>query len=137
MLELLANWGEFLGGVAVVISLVYVGLQVRASVKQSQLDSYSKFAELFTQWTSSIYGDADTANIFVSGMSDYNSLSEREKVRFHLMMGMYFGIADTVMAHEERGIYQFAFRKYKPPNRWISNLLGLASTGTESRCAEI
>ena len=29
------------------------------------------------------------------------------------------------------------FRKYKPPNRWISNLLVLASTGTESRCVAI
>jgi glutathione S-transferase len=36
------------------------------------------------------------------------------------------------------GLYgNLAFRKYKPPNRWISNLLVLASTGTESRCVAI
>jgi len=107
MLELLANWGEFLGGIAVVISLIYVGLQVRASVKQSQLDSYTKFAELFTNWTSSIYSNTDSMHIFASGLADYDSLNEEDKIRFNLMMGMYFGIVDTVMAHENKGIYQY------------------------------
>ena len=107
MLELLASWGEFLGGVAVVISLIYVGLQVRASVKQSQLDSYTKFAELFTNWTSSIYASADTTQAFASGVGAYNSLNEEDKVRFNLMMAMYYGIVDTVMAHEAKGIYQY------------------------------
>lgn len=38
MSESLANWGEFVGGIAVVISLIYVGLQIRASVAQARLE---------------------------------------------------------------------------------------------------
>lgn len=39
MLETLANWGEFLGGIAVVVSLLYVGFQIRLNTAERRLDS--------------------------------------------------------------------------------------------------
>jgi len=114
VLEVLANWGEFVGGVAVVASLVYVGMQVRDSVKQSRLDSYAKTAELFANFTSSIYANPDTARVYRSGLQSFDTLDEEDKIRFHLMMSMYFGIVDTVMAYEKEGIYLFpeSFRRH-------------------------
>ena len=107
MLNLLANWGEFLGGLAVVVSLVYVGSQVRASVKQSRIDSYTKIAELMTQWTASIHSSTDASRLFAAGTQDFESLSDEDQLRFHLMMAMYFGIVDTVMVQEKEGVYLY------------------------------
>ena len=38
MLETLAAWGEFIGGGAAVGALVYVGLQIRSSVRQASVE---------------------------------------------------------------------------------------------------
>lgn len=107
MLDMLASWGEFIGGIAVVVSLLYVGSQVRASVKQARIDSYTKIAELMTQWTGSIYSSTDASHVFASGMADFESLSDENKLRFHSMMAMYFGIVDTVMVQEKEGVYLY------------------------------
>ncbi len=55
----LAAWGEFLGGIggliaaaAVVRSLTFVGIQLRASVRQSSVDSYTQITQLWTNYRS-------------------------------------------------------------------------------------
>ena len=107
MIEVLGNWGEFIGGIAVVASLVYVGLQVRASVRQGRVDSYTKMAELWSQWTLAIASDKETGRIYLQGTQDFQSLDEIEQVRFNMLLAMYFGIVDTVMAHEKERFYEY------------------------------
>ncbi len=104
-MEHLANIGEFVGGIAVIISLLFVGFQLRASVRQSRIDAYSKIAELFTQLTTSVFQNESTSKLFWHGAADYESLSPDERNRFHLMMAMYTGIVDTVMMQEIEGVY--------------------------------
>ena len=46
MIENLANWGEFIGAIAVVLSLVYIAVQPRSSVKLARVDSQTRITEL-------------------------------------------------------------------------------------------
>ena len=85
MIDVLASWGEFIGGFAVVVSLIYVGTQVRSQVRQSRMDSFTKVAELFTHWTSSIYTSDDAARVWIAGLRDFDSLTAEDKSRFGLM----------------------------------------------------
>ncbi len=62
----LAAWGEFLGGiggliaaVGVVGSLMFVGIQLRSSVRQSSVDSYTQITELWTNFTNATAANAD------------------------------------------------------------------------------
>lgn len=105
MTQNLANWGEFIGGIAVVISLIYVGLQLRATVAQARLDSYTKSTELWAHFTSAVAADGETWRVFHQGTHDYDSLDQEEKSRFGFIISMYFGIMDTIMTHEKAGIY--------------------------------
>ena len=105
MAETLANWGDFIGGIAVVISLIYVGMQIRASVAQARLDSFTKSTELWSQFTSAVAGDGETWRIFHQGTRDYDKLNPEEKSRFGFVISMYFGIIDTIMMHQAAGIY--------------------------------
>lgn len=105
MAENLANWGEFVSAIAVVISLIYVGLQLKASVAQAKLDSYTKSTELWSQFTSAVAGDGETWRVFHQGCHDYDSLDQAEKSRFSFIVSMYFGIIDTIMTHEKAGVY--------------------------------
>ena len=104
MVETLANWGEFLGGIAVVISLIYLAVQVRSSVKQARIDSYTKATELWTQWTMMVVSNDEAARIFYAGSQDYSGLSGEEQARFNQIISMYFGILDTIMLHEREDV---------------------------------
>lgn len=112
-LEALAAWGEFLGGIgglvaaiAVIASLVFVGVQIRASVRQSRVDSYSTVTALWTNFTSVTAANEESWRVFYTGIRDYDALSEIEQSRFDFLIGMYFGIYDTVMVHESLGVWQ-------------------------------
>ena len=114
-LESLAAWGEFVGGVggllaaiAVIASLVFVGVQIRASVRQSRVDSYSTITELWTNFTNATVATEDAWRVFYTGIRDYESLTEMEQARFDFLISMYFGIHDTVMVHESLGVWQNA-----------------------------
>lgn len=109
----LAAWGEFIGGIggliaafAIIASLVFVGMQIRASVRQARVDSYSTVTSLWTNFTNAIAATDETWRIFYSGIRNYDALSEMEKSRFGFLIGMYFGIHDTVMVHESLGVWQ-------------------------------
>ena len=42
MIQTLINWAEIIGGLAIVISLIFVAIQIRSSVIQSRADSYTQ-----------------------------------------------------------------------------------------------
>ena len=112
-LQSLAALGEFVGGVggliaaiAVVGSLVFVGIQIKASVRQARVDSYSTVTSLWTGFTNAVASNEDTWNVFHAGIRDYDNLSDSQKARFNFLIGMYFGIQDTIMVHEDLGVWQ-------------------------------
>ena len=112
-LESLAALGEFVGGIggliaafAVVASLVFVGIQIKASVRQASVDSYSTITSLWTNFTNAVAANEDTWRVFHSGIRDYDALKDADKARFNFLIGMYFGIQDTVMVHEALGVWK-------------------------------
>ncbi len=112
-LQTLAALGEFVGGIggiiaaiAVVASLVFVGVQIRASVTQASVDSYSTITSLWTNFTNAVAANDEAWRVFHSGIRDYDSLPDSDKARFNFLIGMYFGIQDTVMVHEDLGVWK-------------------------------
>ena len=110
-LQALAAVGEFVGGIggliaaiAVVASLVFVGIQIKASVKQASVDSYSTITTLWTNFTNAVAANDESWAVFYGGMRDYDSLTDKDKARFNFLIGMYFGIQDTVMVHKDLGV---------------------------------
>ena len=112
-LESLAAWGEFVGGIggmiaaiAVVASLIFVGIQIKASVRQASVDSYSTITSLWTAFTNTVAASEETWQVFHRGIHDYEALTPAQQARFNFLLGMYFGIQDTVMVHEDLGVWK-------------------------------
>ena len=112
-LQNLAAIGEFVGGIggliaaiAVVASLVFVGMQIKSSVRQARVDSYSTVTALWTNFTNATASSDESWRVFYEGIRDYDSLSAMDKSRFNFLIGMYFGIQDTVMVHEALGVWK-------------------------------
>jgi hypothetical protein len=102
----LAAWGEFLGGIAVVVSLVYLASQIRQNSKLLRVSTASATSATNADFSSLVVQDSEVARIFREGMTDRSSLSEDDMQRFDalLMMGLtansqeYQFFVDGVMA---------------------------------------
>jgi hypothetical protein len=81
----LAAWGEFIGGIAVVVSLIYLASQIRQNSKLLRASTASATAQ--TQTTAAVLQaqDPDVARIFWDGIQDRASLSESDRRRFDML----------------------------------------------------
>ena len=110
MLEDLGNLGDFIGGVAVVFTLIYLAFQIRqntssveAAAIQSASQSFADIVELFAR-------DPAAMKLYLVGSRDYESLSAEEQQRFAAIMGS--------MLHRFEGPVILSDRGILPPRSW-------------------
>jgi hypothetical protein len=87
----LAAWGEFLGGIAVVVSLIYLAGQIRQNSKLLRASTASATGATVADFSSLIVQDSEVARIFREGMADRSSLTEDDMQRFDSLLSMMFG----------------------------------------------
>ncbi len=73
---------EVLAALAVIISLVFVGLEVRNNTTAVQSSAAQSVHENLSTWYTSIQGDASLMEITTRGMQDYGSINPTEKGQF-------------------------------------------------------
>ena len=78
----LANLGQIIGAIAVVISLFYVAYQIRQNTNAVRSATAQTVHEHFAKWYHLLAADGDLSQIVANGLRDYSSLSEQEKNRF-------------------------------------------------------
>ena len=78
----LANIGQVIGAIAVVISLIYVALEIRQNSNAVRSAAAQSVHEHFANWSHLIAADAELSRIAANGLRDYQSLSENERTRF-------------------------------------------------------
>ena len=78
----LANLGQIIGALAVVISLFYVAHQIRQNTNAVRSATAQAVHEHFASWYHLLAADAELSQVVVNGLRDYASLSERDKARF-------------------------------------------------------
>ena len=86
--------GEMIGGIAVVISLIYVGLQIRQNSNSVRAASQIALRQLGTEITSQIAAP-DMARIYVQWLKDLSPLPAEDRVRFHSLMLSLFGVYEA------------------------------------------
>ena len=72
----LANIGQIVGALAVVVSLIYVALQIRQNTNAIRSAAAQTVHEHFASWYRLVSADPDLSQIVVNGLRDYSSLSE-------------------------------------------------------------
>ena len=103
----LAAWGEFLGGIAVVVSLVYLASQIRQNSRLLEAAGADAMMQVTSQSSLLITQDGEVSRIFWDGIEDRDGLSEADRRRFDPLISMQFlgysqhhgyslrGLADT------------------------------------------
>ena len=86
-LEKWALFAEIAGAVAVVVSVLYVGIEVRQNSATLRSASVQAVSDSLTDFTASVARDADTAYIWNTGLQQgLDSLNADERGRFNLLM---------------------------------------------------
>ncbi len=90
-LESLANLGEIIGAIAVVVSLIYLAAQVRQNTQAQRTENFSRALDRVAAMQSALSQDSETSVIFSKGVADPSKLTPRERLQFTWAMYELFG----------------------------------------------
>lgn len=96
--------GEMVGGVAVLVTLVYLSTQVRQGNEQAKREAVASAAFDFPRQLCSFGMEDGNAAAIRDGLRDYDALSPLEAMRFNsLMVGLYVAFVG-VSDHHKAGL---------------------------------
>ena len=92
------NWnavgaiGEILGATGVIVSLLYLAIQVRADARARQAAVTHQMSEAFSSFMGDLANTPDLAGLWYRGIHDFDSLKGEERPRFSSLVGRLFRI---------------------------------------------
>jgi hypothetical protein len=86
----IAAWGELIGGIAVVVSLVYLASQVRQNSKLLEASTTAATNQLRLEVASSTSKDPELVQIWYEGLADPDSLSQVQWRQFGMLLTVQF-----------------------------------------------
>jgi len=102
-LQDLGNLGEFVGALAVVISLLYLAFQIRQNTRALHSSSYSQTVEQGWLVNLAIAQDADLARIFAD-LSEGHPLDPPDELRLNAALDDAFFSMENLFRQYERGL---------------------------------
>ena len=100
-LQSLANIAELIGGAVVILSLVYLAIQVRQGTEAQRTENYARALERLATFQATLSQDSEVSRIFSRGLADTSKLTRQEKIRF------------TWSLYEAFGAFEFMFHAAK------------------------
>ena len=94
---------EAIGLIAVIASLIFVGLQIRQNSEEIRSSSYHGATELFNTWNLTLTDNPELARIWLKGQESFEELSTEETVTFEFLLRAVFRIWDTVYYQSRHG----------------------------------
>jgi len=97
----LANLGDAIGGVGVVISLLYLAVQIRQNTRAVRSASYHQAAEQTWNYCLAVAQDASLAELIAKG-AEGQSLTGADHIRLNVAnQALIYGFENMLRLHEE------------------------------------
>jgi hypothetical protein len=102
---LAVNWeaisaiGQIVGALAVVISLIYVAREIRSNARAARFASMDNI----NRWLREVAEHPDLAELYYRGIHDFESLQNRDLVRFSMLMDQLFYIYQEMYYQQLEG----------------------------------
>ena len=98
----LASVAEIIGAFAVIVSLLYVGLQVNDSASAVRAASANDANVALQNWYMQIGTDQQTSEIFYDALTSEEALPNQEEFQFLMMLhGAFLGFQNAYLLAEE------------------------------------
>lgn len=102
-LDAIGNIGEAVGALAVVISLVYLAIQMRLNTASVRSATHQSIVATSATTNAVIAQDKELARIFRVGCDDLNQLDEDERVQFSFLVSQFIDIFENLFLHHRHG----------------------------------
>ncbi len=96
---------EIISAVAVVFSLIYVGLEIRRTTIESDADIQAELLTYTHQRRVLVIESEDLSRILIKGHNDLNSLSAEELLRFQYYVELHFVAWERAHLARQSGIF--------------------------------
>ena len=106
------NWdalgavGELVGAAAVLATLVYLSIQVRANSLQVRLGSAISLNHLINEAFDPIYNTDRNIHIWTHGISSPDTLNDEDQAVFSLFMARLVHVLLTALIHDEHAVLE-------------------------------
>jgi len=118
-LESLANLGEIVGAIAVVVSLVYLAVQVRQNTRAQQTENFSRALDRVAAMQATLSQDPETSVIFSKGVADPTDLIPKERMQFTWAMYELFGAFEFMfLASKDKSIPEEIWHRWSSAVAW-------------------
>jgi len=116
-LSTLAQLGEFFGGVAVLVTLIYLVVQIKQNTNELKRASARQTS---MQNSLALRAHVDHAELVATGCDELNNLSIGERYRFDVLWAMWFQGVEQTFEDERTGLQSTeVMRPYKSVIRGI------------------
>ena len=102
--QLLGNYGEFVGAIAVVVTLGYLAFQIRQNSESLRANAYQEMTKAANEWGNLFIGRPAVAGLFRRGLDDYSSLNPDERIQFNQISSTLFRNFAVALDLTERGL---------------------------------
>ena len=122
----LAAWGEFIGGIAVVVSLVYLASQIRQNSKLLKASTASVTQQAMNASSLLMVQDTELSRIWFEGLAERDAMSKPDQMRFDPLMGVQI----TAFQHQfrlasDRSLSPKVWADIEQANRWLGQQPGV------------
>lgn len=102
-LSQLAQVGEFIGGIAVLVTLLYLAVQARQNNKNQKLSATISLQDNYLRSVDQWFGDADRTNIVIEGLQRPDQLDDAGRLRFAAQLFTLYSFIESVFYYNENG----------------------------------
>ena len=99
-----AAWAEVAGAVAVVISLVYLAVQIKQGNTLAKAAGQESVVNAFRNFTQPIAQDAELYRLFHRGVEEFDSLEGDDRGRFFHLAFQFGKVFESAHFHYTRGL---------------------------------
>lgn len=84
--QLLGNYGEFVGAIAVVVTLAYLATQIRQNTIAMEKNTEREVLNDAKSWRQNLIRQPEVAELYRKGLSEPESLDPTERLRFRMLL---------------------------------------------------
>jgi hypothetical protein len=104
-LEQLSYLAQVVGSVAVILSLVFVGLQVRQNTAALQRNEHNSTMAQWTVIRMAIAGDRDIAELMTAGLHGTSAMDAADQLRLEQLLAEHAWAAFHIWDRTQRGVF--------------------------------
>ena len=116
-LDDLGNIGELVAAIGVIVSLIYLAVQIRQNTKTVRTSTYQAVLDYSNRVQELVLSNPNLERIWRVGRRDPTQLTDDERPQFRLLLTSFLNVYETMFLQYRRGTLDEEY--------WKSRLLGL------------